>query len=90
MKSTDLEDQQQQSLQNDTLSLYLDTAYLIYIYFYIIHETIRCNVWDICMYRSTQTQALSPCKKKIGFRVECCRFGSQKQQDTDLYLFAAS
>ena len=33
MKSTDLEDQQQQSLQNDTLSLYLDTAYLIYIFF---------------------------------------------------------
>ena len=39
MKSTDLEDQQQQSLQNDTLSLYLDTAYLILIFFYIIHET---------------------------------------------------
>ena len=90
MKSTDLEDQQQQSLRNDTLSLYLDTAYLILILFYIIHETIRCNVWHICMYRSTQTQALSPCKKKIGFRVECCRFGSQKQQDTDLYHFAAS
>ena len=51
---------------------------------------MRCNVWHICMYRSTQTQALSPCKKKIGFRVECCRFGSQKQQDTDLYHFAAS
>ena len=32
MKSTDLEDQQQQSLQNDTLSLYLDTAYLILIF----------------------------------------------------------
>ena len=64
MKSTDLEDQQQQSLRDDTLSLYLDTAYLILIFFYIIHETIRCNVWHICMYRSTQTQALSPCKKK--------------------------
>ena len=36
MKSTDLEDQQQQSLQNDTLSLYLDTAYLIYIYIFIL------------------------------------------------------
>ena len=35
MKSTDSEDQQQQSLQNDTLSLYLDTAYLILI-FYIL------------------------------------------------------
>ena len=86
MKSTDLEDQQQQSLRNDTLSLYLDTAYLILIFFLYY----SCNVRHICMYRSTQTQALSPCKKKIGFRVECCRFGSQKQQDTDLYLFAAS
>ena len=36
MKSTDLEDQQQQSLQNDTLSLYLDTAYLICIYIFIL------------------------------------------------------
>ena len=33
MKSTDLEDQQQQSLRSDTLSLYLDTAYLILIFF---------------------------------------------------------
>ena len=33
MKSTDLEDQQQQFLQNDTLSLYLDTAYLILTFF---------------------------------------------------------
>ena len=33
MKSTDLKDQQQQFLQNITLSLYLDTAYLILIFF---------------------------------------------------------
>ena len=33
MKSTDLEDQQQQSLRNDTLSLYLDTAYLTLTFF---------------------------------------------------------
>ena len=38
MKSTDLEDQQQQSLQNDTLSLYLDTAYLIYIYIFLYYS----------------------------------------------------
>ena len=36
MKSTDLEDQQQQSLRNDTLSLYLDTAYLILIFFFTL------------------------------------------------------
>ena len=33
MKSTDLEDQQQKFLQNITLSLYLDTAYLILTFF---------------------------------------------------------
>ena len=33
MKSTDLEDQQQKFLHNITLSLYLDTAYLILTFF---------------------------------------------------------